>query len=443
MIKNELVSIIIPCFQHQHFLEGALDSIEMQSYKNIEVIIIDDGSIPEIVLPNKQWSFDVRLIRQENGGLSSARNLGIKNARGLWTKFLDADDTLLPNCITAQVTSIRGAESNYFSSIAYIDRNEFTGLDREIYPKFGHPAEAILQINIGPPHIFLYPTELIRSTDGFDTSPRVDGGHEDYAFIMNLISMGAKLVTLHELGVVYFRRIGSMSANCDNMARTRAAVWAHYMPSIVARYPTENIASAAITSWCNLVKVTPSKYHSSLKEAPESLSNHIKNNNLKIEEREINSLICLLNTIEDTGRNLITASLQEDRVLSSRNQISWTSQEIFDRRLTLINQGELPFNDHWLHKVLSAAAQSSSGIAIYGAGGVGQRVLTLLSKMSIIPVCFIDQSAKENDHINSIPLLSIDTVDKRSIDTIIIASFAFYDEIKETIEQKDLTVNVV
>ena len=91
-----LISIIIPCYQQEEYLERALDSIQQQKYHPLEVIIVDDGSVTPVTLPAIEYSFSIKLIRQLNLGLSAARNTGIDNAAGKLIKFLDADDTLLP-----------------------------------------------------------------------------------------------------------------------------------------------------------------------------------------------------------------------------------------------------------------------------------------------------------------------------------------------------------
>ena len=91
------ISVIIPCYNAAQYLEKCLDSLIRQSYKNIEVICIDDGSIDRsIEILNKYKNEDDRIIifRKENGGLSSARNAGMEIATGEYIYFLDSDDYL-------------------------------------------------------------------------------------------------------------------------------------------------------------------------------------------------------------------------------------------------------------------------------------------------------------------------------------------------------------
>lgn len=98
MENNKKVSIIIPCYNTEIYLEETLESIEKQTYNNIEVILIDDGSKDrtyEIIKNYKEKSSrEIIVIKQENKGVSKARNIGIINATGEYICFLDSDDII-------------------------------------------------------------------------------------------------------------------------------------------------------------------------------------------------------------------------------------------------------------------------------------------------------------------------------------------------------------
>ncbi len=89
---DELVSVIIPAHNSQPYIQAAIDSILEQSYRPLELIVVDDGSTdstPEIV---SAYGSEVRLIRQPQQGHAAARNAGIRAARGAFLAFLDYDD---------------------------------------------------------------------------------------------------------------------------------------------------------------------------------------------------------------------------------------------------------------------------------------------------------------------------------------------------------------
>lgn len=96
-MNNDLVSIIVPCYNQAEFLSDALQSVLNQTYKSWECIIINDGSVDKTELVAKEWLLKdkrYKYIKKENGGLSQARNVGIKSALGEYILLLDADDKI-------------------------------------------------------------------------------------------------------------------------------------------------------------------------------------------------------------------------------------------------------------------------------------------------------------------------------------------------------------
>lgn len=115
MTNLPLVSVIIPSYKRAHLLEKAVKSVLEQTHSNLECIIVDDGSPDN----TRQVSEDlmsrdsrVKYFYKENGGATSARNFGIKHARGEWIQFLDSDDWLHPEKIRFQLDYTRNLESD-------------------------------------------------------------------------------------------------------------------------------------------------------------------------------------------------------------------------------------------------------------------------------------------------------------------------------------------
>lgn len=99
------VSIVIPTFNRGHTLTRAIDSVLSQSYSNFELIVVDDGSTDDTQNILKKIS-NISILKQENKGVSAARNSGIKKASGEWIAFLDSDDEWLPTKLEKQVAVI-------------------------------------------------------------------------------------------------------------------------------------------------------------------------------------------------------------------------------------------------------------------------------------------------------------------------------------------------
>ena len=97
--EQPLISVIVPVYKVEKYLPACLDSLLAQTYQNFELLLVDDGS------PDKCWKIlqqyaaqDARvcIFRKENGGVSSARNFGLEQARGEYICFVDSDDLVLP-----------------------------------------------------------------------------------------------------------------------------------------------------------------------------------------------------------------------------------------------------------------------------------------------------------------------------------------------------------
>jgi glycosyltransferase involved in cell wall biosynthesis len=101
------VSIIIPCYNVQDFIASCIKSIENQTYSNLEVICINDGSTDQTSAVLKDLcsksNLSIQVIEQDNLGAPSARNTGLNSSTGAYVQFLDADDLLLPTKIEKQI----------------------------------------------------------------------------------------------------------------------------------------------------------------------------------------------------------------------------------------------------------------------------------------------------------------------------------------------------
>lgn len=110
------VSIVMPVYNKQQFLSRSIESILSQSFKDFELIIVDDGSMDcsrEVIKALINNDEKCRCVFQSNGGVSSARNLGISLARGEYVSFLDADDQYEPDFLAAMLSAIGDGQVAY------------------------------------------------------------------------------------------------------------------------------------------------------------------------------------------------------------------------------------------------------------------------------------------------------------------------------------------
>ena len=104
---DALVSVIIPVYNTQDYLKQCLDSVLAQTYSNLQIIIVDDGSTdgsPELCDAYRDLDKRITVIHKKNGGLSSARNAGINIAKGQYFSFLDSDDFWHPEFVSRMIS---------------------------------------------------------------------------------------------------------------------------------------------------------------------------------------------------------------------------------------------------------------------------------------------------------------------------------------------------
>lgn len=133
-MNNELISVIVPVYKVEKYLHKCVESIINQTYKNFEIILVDDGSpdnCPAICDEYAKKDSRIKVIHKENGGLSSARNAGVKQATGDYIWFVDGDDFISDGAL--EVLSRKISEDNYdvICFNYYTVRNEGLCLIRE------------------------------------------------------------------------------------------------------------------------------------------------------------------------------------------------------------------------------------------------------------------------------------------------------------------------
>lgn len=123
-MSSPLVSVIIPLYNAAQFIVETIDSVLNQTYQNIEIIIVDDGSTDQSLqkvaaLTNNQ----IRWFKQTNKGASAARNYGLKEAKGDYIQFLDADDLLATDKIEKQISLLQNSANTvaYCSTVYFPD----------------------------------------------------------------------------------------------------------------------------------------------------------------------------------------------------------------------------------------------------------------------------------------------------------------------------------
>lgn len=125
---DSLISIVIPVYNHEEAFQKTLDSIAQQTYKNFEVIIVDDGSDRELQITNHESRLPCRIIRQSHGGAPAARNRGLQEVKGDFIIFWDADVIAEPEMLQKMKAMLEAhPEASYAYSNLYFGRKKMPG----------------------------------------------------------------------------------------------------------------------------------------------------------------------------------------------------------------------------------------------------------------------------------------------------------------------------
>ena len=191
---NFSVSVIIPTFNRVEYLPDALDSVYSQTHPVTEVIVVDDGSTDHTVEKLSPSYPSVQFLRQENQGVSSARNLGIAKASHPWIALLDSDDRWTPQKLERQVThlsqnpSLRAVHTGEKWIRDGKEINIPASLDKS---KEGLWERSLEKCIICPSSVLLHPS-VFEKTGTFDPSLAIC---EDYDFWL-------RLLLTHEIGLI-------------------------------------------------------------------------------------------------------------------------------------------------------------------------------------------------------------------------------------------------
>jgi len=227
--EQPLVSVIIPVYNAADYLAACITSVLSQTWKPLEIIIVDDGSTDEsFEIASALQSDNVRVIRQKNKGASAARNEGLRCAAGQYVQFLDADDLLSPDKIQSQMTALghrqdllavcstvhfpNGEPYQYYSPSSYEERflnttdNPLVFLTR-LLGGYDFKASMI------QPGAWLTPIDLIKKAGWWDETLSLDDDGEYFSRVI-LSSKGI----IKTSGEVFYRKYENNKNNLSSQA---------------------------------------------------------------------------------------------------------------------------------------------------------------------------------------------------------------------------------
>lgn len=221
--QQDLVSVIIPAYNAEKYIRHTVESVLNQTWKNLEIIIINDGSTDNTgnILTSYKDDIRIKIIEQENQGCSTAKNTGLHHSIGNYIQYLDADDLLSEDKIAEQVKELKNKplgiavcktvvfehpvlkNTGFEIDTAYLysTKNTFDFLIN-LYGRNG-------RMGMIQPNAYLMPRDLIEKTGKWDTSlsPSPD---EDGEYFCRAILAASEII--YTEGINYYRKIKSTSS---------------------------------------------------------------------------------------------------------------------------------------------------------------------------------------------------------------------------------------
>lgn len=217
------VTVVIPAFNAEQTVGPALDSVLSQTYSDLEVLAVDDGSTDGTSTVISTYGPPVHLLRTNNQGVSSARNLGIQQASGEYVAFLDADDLWEPDKLERQLALLDADRTAGVSTTGHRVVDWYLRpIDLIRIPTDPDPCETLLlhSMQVGQISSAVVRTELARDLGGFDSN---FSQCADWDFFLRL-SQHASFATLSDPMIMYRVHSGGMSRNVPLFERDAFAV---------------------------------------------------------------------------------------------------------------------------------------------------------------------------------------------------------------------------
>jgi glycosyltransferase involved in cell wall biosynthesis len=223
-----LVSAVIPCYNQAHYLPDAIESVLAQTYRPLELIVVDDGATDSTFVVAAAYR-EVRCVRQTNQGLSAARNAGLAAGRGEYVVFLDADDRLLPHALQTGAAALDASPHAGF----VVGRHRHIDAAGSPLPSRqrsrvsdDHYASLVRDCWISMPAAVMFRRRMLDVVGAFDTHLRCAEDYELYLRLACRFSIVDHYVEVAE----YRQHPGTISRNAARMLGATLSVLEPHRP---------------------------------------------------------------------------------------------------------------------------------------------------------------------------------------------------------------------
>ena len=216
---DKLISVIVPIYKVEKYLKKCVDSLLVQTYKNLEIILVDDGSPDNCSVICDQYALmdsRVKVIHQKNSGLSAARNTGIKIAKGEFIAFVDSDDYIAPNMYEEMFKLISRADAELaICNVQKVDeKGKILDSDWTVESRVYDKKEIFQKLNGLNAVYYITAWNKLYRRELFSTILFPVGKiHEDEFIIHEIFDKCNRIVSTDSIYYFYLQRDGSIMSN--------------------------------------------------------------------------------------------------------------------------------------------------------------------------------------------------------------------------------------
>jgi glycosyltransferase involved in cell wall biosynthesis len=263
MVRNPSVSVVITCYNYGRYLAGCIQSVLEQTLQDYEIIVVNDGSTDETDLVAQQFSGYEKLhyIRQENAGQANAKNTGIKNSRGEYVAFLDADDLWEKDKLEKQMPLFSSDSVGVvFTLASYIDEKGAPVAVEPpggyLSPRRGKVSDFLFLDNFVPFSSSIVRMECLHEFGGFDESLKMGIDWDLWLRISTRYEFDYvdEPLLLYRLG-----HSGQMSKNAEERQRCSDRIMKRFLDAHGDEISGETVKKAAYYTCCNRIEYYASK----------------------------------------------------------------------------------------------------------------------------------------------------------------------------------------
>ena len=216
LLDTPLVTIAIPCYNHAVFVQDSIRSVINQTYKNIELIIIDDGSTDQSVNKIKEMLIECeqRFTRFEfrdrpNKGLCNTLNEALEWAQGDYFCVIASDDQMLPEKTSLQISSFKSDTVGVFGGVNIINnKNQILSSRVREYSETGF-EDILLNKHDLPASSQMFRTDILRQVGGYNPNVKV----EDWDLLLRMSKLNKKMVYIPQLLINYRKHDSNISSD--------------------------------------------------------------------------------------------------------------------------------------------------------------------------------------------------------------------------------------